>query len=67
MNRVALWDAINHYVEACGGDPSKRLYGNTQRQLAVAEVERIVSAITKSAVSATLDEALNSGNGIYKP
>lgn len=39
--RVALWDAINRYVVACGGDPLRHVYGNTARQKAVAEVERI--------------------------
>ena len=39
--RVALWDAINEYVAACGGDSSKRVYGNTSRQRAVAAVERV--------------------------
>lgn len=39
--RVALWDAINRYVVACGGDPSRHVYGNTARMKAVAEVERI--------------------------
>lgn len=40
--RVALWDAINRYVESCGGDPAKHVYGNTARMMAVVEVERIV-------------------------
>lgn len=40
--RVSLWDAINRYAAACGGDPSRRVQGNTARQTAVAEVERIV-------------------------
>lgn len=38
--RGAMWDAINKYVETCGGDPSKHVYGNTARQRAVVEVER---------------------------
>jgi len=41
-DRVKLWDAINRYVIACGGDPSKHVYGNTTRQRAVAEVEQVV-------------------------
>jgi len=40
--QVPLWDAINRYVVACGGDPSKRVYGNTPRQTAVAEVNGVV-------------------------
>lgn len=37
-----LWEAINRYVETCGGDPSKRVYGNTARMECVVEVEAIV-------------------------
>ncbi len=40
--RVLLWDAINRYVQTCGGDPSKYVYGNTARQKAVAEVEQAI-------------------------
>ena len=40
--RVRLWDAINRYVQTCGGDPSKHVYGNTARQRAVAEVEQVL-------------------------
>lgn len=43
--RAALWDAINAYAETCGGDPSKHVYGNTPRQKAVAEVERLVRQV----------------------
>lgn len=39
--RVALWDAINEYVETCGGNPSRHVYGNTPRQRAVAKVEAV--------------------------
>ena len=43
VDRVALWDAINEYVVACGGDPSKHVYGNTRRMDAVCRVENAVS------------------------
>lgn len=43
VDRIALWDAIDAYVRACGGDPSKHVYGNTPRQEAVARVERVVA------------------------
>lgn len=39
----ALWDAINKYVVACGGDPGKRVYGNVTRMEAVVEVERALA------------------------
>lgn len=39
---VPLWDAINEYAEACGGDPSRGVYGNVRRQNAVAGVDRVV-------------------------
>ena len=41
-DKVALWDAINRYVETCGGDPGKRCYGNYERMETVAEIEKIV-------------------------
>ena len=44
VNRVALWEAINSYARACGGDPSKHVYGNAHRMEAVCRVERVVSA-----------------------
>lgn len=40
--QVPLWDAINDYATACGGDPSSYVYGNTTRQRAVAAVNRVV-------------------------
>jgi len=43
--RVHLWDEINRYVVACGGDPSKHVYGNTLRQVAVSQVEKIVREV----------------------
>lgn len=46
-DRVKLWDAINAYVVACGGDPSRHVYGNTPRMDAVSEVERAVDAAHK--------------------
>lgn len=42
VDRVALWDAIHRYVIACGGDPSKHVYGNTPRMQAVCDVENTV-------------------------
>ena len=38
-DKVKLWEAINAYVVACGGDPSRHVYGNTPRMDAVSEVE----------------------------
>lgn len=37
-----LWDAINRYAVACGGDPGSHVYGNTARMQAVADVGKIV-------------------------
>lgn len=39
--RVALWDAINEYAEACGADTSAHV-GSVRRMNAVARVERVV-------------------------
>jgi len=47
--RVPLWDAINNYAIACGGDPSNHVYGNTSRMKAVADVENTVRAALKGA------------------
>jgi hypothetical protein len=40
--RVAMWEAIDAYAVSVGGDPTKRVYGNTSRQKAVAAVEAAV-------------------------
>ena len=40
--QVPLWDAINRYVVACGGDPEKAVYGNTSRMKAVVDVNTAV-------------------------
>lgn len=41
INKVIIWDAINRYVEACGGDASVRTAG-LKRMNAVIEVERSI-------------------------
>ena len=43
-DRVDLWVAINRYVQTCGGDPSANFYGNTRRQEAVADIERLIDS-----------------------
>jgi len=43
VDRLALWDAINSYVIACGGDPAEHVYGNAPRMDAVCLVEKAVS------------------------
>lgn len=46
-DKKPLWDAINQYVKACGGDPSsKTCYGNLLRQQAVVDIEKIVQQFT---------------------
>jgi hypothetical protein len=45
--QVPLWDAINRYVVACGGDPGKRVLGNTSRHTAVADVNGVVRMATE--------------------
>lgn len=51
LDRVALWSSINDYAQSCGGDPSRRVYGNTHRQNAVAAIERIIRAAMHSTES----------------
>ncbi len=41
-NKQQLWEAINKYAESCGGNPQNHIYGNTKRQIAVAEIEALV-------------------------
>lgn len=64
-NRTELWDAINQYTRACGGDSSSKTVSST-RMDAVVTVEKAVDAEIHRA-TAFLDEALNSGDGTYKP
>jgi len=45
-----LWDAINRYAVACGGDPSKHVHGNTARQAAVTDVSRVIRDATRDAI-----------------
>jgi hypothetical protein len=47
--QTMLWDAINRYVVACGGDPSGAVYGNVPRQKAVAAIESIVHDLRSAA------------------
>jgi len=41
-----LWDAINDYASAVGGDPSAHVHGNTPRMRAVAAVGRVVDQVS---------------------
>lgn len=54
--RVRLWDAINSYAQACGGDTSSHRTG-VARQRAVVAVERAVSDIEAWWSSALRDVA----------
>jgi hypothetical protein len=60
--KIALWDAVNRYVQACGGNTCAP---NSEREKAVVAVERIVEKIT--ALPDSIQEALNSGDGTYRP
>ncbi len=40
-----LWDAINRYAIAVGGDPAMHVYGNTLRMQAVAAVGAVISKL----------------------
>lgn len=41
---VELWNAVNDYATACGGDPSQHVYGNAPRMAAVAKVHDLIDA-----------------------
>jgi len=43
---VDLWDAINRYAIAVGGDPRKHVHGNVPRMQAVADVGKIVAKVS---------------------
>lgn len=57
--RVEFWDTVNRYVVACGGDPS-RVYGNTARQTAVAEIEAVLRRVLECEAS---EQAAPGGEG----
>lgn len=40
--QVEMWDAINPYVLACGGDPALHVHGNPERMNAAADVNDAV-------------------------
>lgn len=63
--RADVWDAINEYVRTCGGDTSDKTV-SVERMEAVAKIERALDRETAQAYS-WLDEALNSGDGTYRP
>ncbi len=65
-DRIDMWGLINAYVETCGGDTSAATVSN-RRQDAVALLERTIERIERAAVNRVLGEALNSGDGSYKP
>lgn len=50
-DKVSLWDAVNAYAEACGGNMATT---NVRRQLAVVEVERVVSELCHSRLAPVL-------------
>jgi|GEM_PF-3834191 hypothetical protein len=62
QQKVELWDAVNSYAQACGGDTKTT---NPARERAVVQVERIVYKIAK--LPDSIQWALNSGDGTYKP
>lgn len=42
---VDLFEAVNNYASACGGDPSRFVYGNTHRQKAVSKINQTIELI----------------------
>ena len=45
--KLGLWCAIHDYVQACGGDTSKHVYGNLPRQEAVNKIEAAFHLLTE--------------------
>lgn len=64
--REKLWEAVNSYAQACGGDTSEKT-ASGRRMSAVVDVERAVKDIVRNSALSALDQALNSGTGVYKP
>lgn len=66
--KVALWDAVNEYAAACCGGHEK-MHVNDRRMEAVVLVENVIAAELKrrSGLPAGIVEALNSGDGVYRP
>lgn len=46
--RVEFWRAVNAYARSCGGNPTRAVYGNTERQRVVAEIEAFVAPLFSS-------------------
>jgi hypothetical protein len=42
---VELWNAINSYAIAVGGDPSRHVYGHDARMQAVVEVGKVIARV----------------------
>lgn len=64
QERVRLWEVINNYAHARGGDMGKV---SSPIMDAVVDVEKTIKDLVKAEVNRVLGEALNSGNGVYKP
>ena len=57
-----LWDAINRYVTACGGDPGQLTCGNVSRMQAVADVGAIIrGALSRQSIDDIVIEDLARG------
>lgn len=59
---VSLWDAINRYVVACGGNPSRYVHGNTPRMTAVVDAERYISIVARFAFEAGYSAGVERGH-----
>lgn len=66
IDRVELWNAINAYVRACGGDPAKHVYGNAARMDAVVRVEKAVSTRGEAAADDKLARYLSLADRVFQ-
>ena len=63
-DKVKIWEAINRYVETCGGDTSRGVYGSISRQEAVVAVECAIASIERNVTeidNITLSRCSNCG------
>ena len=64
---LALWDAVNEYAAACGGDTGNATIGD-RRMNAVVGVERaagLIRLVAEAAMSAGLEEGVRGKEGVW--
>jgi hypothetical protein len=42
QDHIKFWELVNKYCEFCGGKPDEFVYGNTERQEIVRQIEELI-------------------------